>query len=148
MDKTDNILGIGSDHAGFSLKQFLKEKLIKDNWNIEDFGTNSEDSIDYPDIIHPLAKIINEGKIKKGIIICGSGNGSAITANKYLNVRAALCWNLEQTELARLHNDANILSLPGRFIDFDLAYNMVKLFLSTDFEGGRHKRRVEKISLL
>lgn len=148
MNKTDNILGIGSDHAGFSLKQFLKEKLIKDNWNIEDFGTNSEDSIDYPDIIHPLAKILNEGKIKKGIIICGSGNGAAITANKYLNVRAALCWNLEQTELARLHNDANILSLPGRFIDFDLAYNMVKLFLSTDFEGGRHKRRVEKISLL
>ncbi len=146
MVQTDNILAIGSDHAGYPLKEFLKEKLIENNYRIEDFGTDSEESVDYPDIIHPLAKSINEGKIEKGIIICGSGNGVNMVANKYINIRAALCWSPEQVKLVRLHNDANILSLPGRFIDFMLAYKMVKLFLNTDFEGGRHKRRVDKIS--
>ena len=147
MDKENNILAIGCDHAGYPLKEFLKQKLTNDNYSIRDFGTDSEESVDYPDIIHPLAKSINDTKIEKGIIICGSGNGASMVANKYLNIRAALCWNLEQVELARLHNNANILSLPGRFVEFELAYKMVKLFLTTNFEGGRHKRRVDKISL-
>lgn len=148
MVKENTIIAIGSDHAGYILKEFLKTKLSDDNYEFEDFGTDSEESVDYPDIIHPLAKKINEGIIKRGIIICGSGNGASMTANKYSNVRAAVCWSIEQAKLARLHNDANIISLPGRFIDFDDAYEMVKVFLTTGFEGGRHKRRVEKISKL
>ena len=148
MAKKNKILAIGCDHAGYKLKEFLKEKLINENYIIKDFGTDSEESVDYPDIIHPLAKTINENKIERGIIICGSGNGASITANKYQYVRAALCWNMEQARLARLHNDANIISIPGRFVNFELAYKMVKMFLTTSFEGGRHKRRVEKISIL
>ena len=148
MSKKDNILAIGCDHAGYQLKEFLKEKLCEDNYEIKDFGAYSEESVDYPDIIHPLAKLINEKEIERGIIICGSGNGASITANKYINVRSALCWSVEQAELSRLHNEANILSLPARFIDLELAYNIVTKFLLTEFEGGRHKRRVDKISLL
>ena len=139
-------VAIGADHGGFehkeSIKKFLEEKGIE----VKDFGTYSEDSVDYPDLIHPLAKAINDGEYSKGIIMCGSGNGAQMTANKYPNVRAALCWNEEQAELTRLHNNANILSLPGRFIPMETAWKMVSLFLSTDFEGGRHLQRVEKIS--
>jgi len=146
MFKKNKVLIIGSDHGGYKLKEFLKEKLIKKGYKLKDYGTDSEKSIDYPDIIHPLSKSINNSEHEMGIIICGSGNGAQMTANKYPNVRAALCWNLEQTKLSRLHNDANIISLPGRFIDEETAFKMVEIFLNTEFEGGRHKKRVEKIS--
>jgi ribose 5-phosphate isomerase B len=144
-DKKKELL-ISSDHGGYELKQFLINKLKEAGIKIKDFGTHSEDSVDYPDFIHPVAKIVNEGDNETAVIICGSGNGAQMTANKYDNVRAALCWNSEQAELTRRHNDANILSLPGRFIDFDEAWKAVQNFLNTDFEGGRHIRRVEKIS--
>jgi len=137
---------IACDHGGFEMKEYLKNKLIKLGYDIEDMGTYSDASVDYPDMIHPLAKDINDGKYQLGIILCGSGNGAQMTANKYRNVRAALCWSLEQAQLAREHNNANIISLPGRFIKKDLAMEMTLNFLNKEFEGGRHQRRVEKIS--
>ncbi|MCF8405188.1 MAG: ribose 5-phosphate isomerase B [Bacteroidales bacterium] len=137
---------IGSDHGGFDLKQFLVEKLHTEGYNIKDLGTGSIESVDYPDFIHPVAKLIQDGKNKFGIIICGSGQGASMTANKYPNVRAGLCWDVEQARLTRLHNNANIISLPGRFVSFDLALEMVKTFLNTEFEGGRHILRINKIS--
>ncbi|MCF6171359.1 MAG: ribose 5-phosphate isomerase B [Bacteroidales bacterium] len=148
MTKTGITLAMASDHGGFAMKEFLKRKLENQAYKIIDFGTHSEESVDYPDFIHPLANEINKGKIKTGIIMCGSGNGAQITANKYPNVRAALCWNKEQTVLSRQHNNANILALPGRYIPFETAWEMVQLFLSTGFEGGRHLRRIEKIPQL
>jgi ribose 5-phosphate isomerase B len=146
MDKI-KIIPIASDHGGFEMKEFIKEQLIKEGYQVKDFGTFSNDSVDYPDFIHPLAREINEGTYKLGIIICGSGNGAQMVANKYPKVRAALCWSEEITRLARQHNDANILSLPGRFIEKELAAKMVKIFLNTGFEGGRHKIRVDKIKM-
>ena len=140
------ILPMACDHGGFEMKEFLKTKLGKLGYMIKDMGTYSSDSVDYPDFIHLLAKDVNEGEFEMGIILCGSGNGAQMTANKYPNVRAALCWDLEQAKLAREHNNANILSLPGRFIDYALAMEMALKFLNTEFEGGRHQRRVEKIS--
>ena len=145
MTKTGITLAMASDHGGFAMKEFLKQKLENQGYKIIDFGTHSEESVDYPDFIHPLASEINKGKIATGIIMCGSGNGAQMTANKYSNVRAALCCDKEQAVLSRQHNNANILSLPGRFIPFETAWEMVQLFLSTDFEGGRHLRRIEKI---
>ena len=139
------IIPLSSDHGGYEMKEFLKTKLLEEHYTIFDFGTNSSDSVDYPDFIHPLAKAVNDGKYSLGIIICGSGNGAQMTANKYRNVRAALCWNEDITRLAREHNDANILALPGRFIPFEEAWKMVKIFLNTDFQGGRHASRVNKI---
>ncbi len=144
-DKT-KIIAIGSDHGGYELKEFLVEKLKEAGYLLKDYGCYNTTSIDYPDVIHPLANDINNNVYQKGIIICGSGQGVQMTANKYKYVRAALCWNLEQTSLTRQHNDANVLSLPGRFIEFELAYKIVEVFLNTDFEGGRHKIRVDKIS--
>ena len=146
MNDRDKVLVIGADHGGFEMKEFLRKKLTEAGYEIKDFGTNSEESVDYPDIIHPLASAINKGDFERGIILCGSGNGAQITANKYPNVRAALCWNEEQAKLSREHNNSNIISLPGRAIDFDLALKMATIFLDTDFEGGRHARRVSKIS--
>lgn len=140
------ILPIASDHGGYELKEFLKKNLVKEGYKIKDFGTNSTESVDYPDYIHPLAKSVNDEIYETGIITCGSGNGAQMTANKYLNIRAALCWNEEQAYLCRLHNNANIISIPGRFIDFNTAVKMVNIFLTTEFEGGRHIKRVEKIS--
>lgn len=139
---------MAADHGGYEMKEFLKEKLISTGYEIKDFGTFSDESVDYPDFIHPLAHAINEGEYDTGIIFCGSGNGAQITANKYPKVRAALCWNKELAKLAREHNNANVLSLPGRFIPLDLSWDLVQVFLSTPFEGGRHERRVEKISQL
>ena len=139
------IIPIASDHGGFEMKQFLVEKLTEAGFEVKDFGTHSIDSVDYPDMIHPLATAIEKGEFPLGIILCGSGNGAQMTANHHHNVRAALCWNVELAKLARQHNDANIMSLPGRFIDKELAWEMVQAFLSTGFEGGRHIRRVEKI---
>ena len=146
MKKNSTTIAMASDHGGFEMKGFIKTKLKNLGYEIVDFGTNSSESVDYPDFIHPLAKAVNNKKYTVGIIMCGSGNGAQITANKYPNVRAGLCWNVEQAKLTRLHNNANVLSLPGRFVPMDEAWEIVKMFLSTDFEGGRHIRRVEKIS--
>ena len=139
-------LPIASDHAGFEMKEFLCKSLKDKGYILKDLGTYSENSVDYPDFIHPLAKDIDSGKNKFAIIVCGSGNGAQMVANKYPNVRAALCWSDEQAQLARMHNNANIISVPGRFVKQELALKMVITFLETDFEGGRHDRRVKKIS--
>lgn len=140
------MIGIAADHGGFKMKEFIKQKLLESGLEIKDFGTDSEKSVDYPDYIHPLAKQIDKNELSIGIIFCGSGNGAQITANKYPHVRAALCWDVEQTKLTREHNDANVLSLPGRFVSFEDAWLMVQAFLETPFEGGRHALRVAKIS--
>lgn len=137
---------IASDHAGFELKELIKSQFSSFcEW--EDFGTCSWESVDYPDYIHPLAKKIELNVDLKGIIICGSGNGVAMTANKHSNVRAAICWAPEIAALARKHNDANILALPARFISHETAFNIINTFFSTDFEGGRHLLRVNKINI-
>ncbi|MBK9291942.1 MAG: ribose 5-phosphate isomerase B [Bacteroidetes bacterium] len=136
---------IASDHGGFAVKSFLIEKLRQSGFEVVDFGAFSEESVDYPDFIHPLARAVNDGVYSGGIILCGSGNGAQITANKYPGVRAGLCWNVEQARLTRQHNNANIASIPGRFVSKEEAWEIVKAFLSTPFEGGRHQTRVEKI---
>lgn len=148
MGEDSQKIAMASDHGGIEMKKYIKEKLVSNGYEIQDFGTFSDKSVDYPDFIHPLAHAVNEGKYKRGIIICGSGNGAQMTANKYPNIRAALCWNEELTKLAREHNNANVLSLPGRFVPLELSWQMAKIFLSTPFEGGRHQCRVEKISQL
>ncbi|HHT51713.1 MAG TPA: ribose 5-phosphate isomerase B [Bacteroidales bacterium] len=137
---------IASDHAGFELKEFIKERL-KNQIEFIDLGTFSSESIDYPDFAHPLAEKISKNEFNFGLLMCGSGNGVAMTANKHRNVRAALCWNEEITRLARLHNDANVLVFPARFIDYNIVIPMIELFISTPFEGGRHAKRVDKINL-
>lgn len=139
-------IAISCDHAGFDLKERVKEELVAKGIEVKDFGPQTADRMDYPDAIHPLAKAINDGEIESGIIICGSGNGVAMTANKYENVRAGLSWTPEIAELTRLHNDANVLSLPARYISEETALACVKMFLETSFEGGRHATRVEKIA--
>ena len=138
---------IACDHGGFAMKQFIVEKLTENGYEIKDYGCFSPESVDYPDMIHPLAQDIQDGKFPLGIILCGSGNGAQMTANHHPRVRAALCWNVELGKLARQHNNANILALPGRFISNELAWSIVDAFLHTDFEGGRHARRIEKIDL-
>ena len=139
-----NIL-VSNDHAGVELKNAVKKFLEDKGYVVENLGDNSGESVDYPDIIHPLAKEISKNKDKKGIIMCGTGNGVSMVANKYEGVRAGLCWSKEIAELIRKHNDANVLSLPARFISTKEALEIVEVFLNTDFEGGRHERRVEKI---
>ena len=147
MTAPENIIPIGSDHGGYSLKKHIIKQLSKQGFQFKDFGTQSEESVDYPDFIHPVAQAIDCGEYPRGIILCGSGQGANMTANKYPQVRSALVWDIEQTTLSRQHNDANIIALPGRFIDFDLALEMIKVFFATDFEGGRHNIRVNKIPL-
>lgn len=137
---------IASDHAGFLLKEQIKAN-FSDKFEFEDFGTFSEESVDYPDYIHPLAYKISADPEQFGIIVCGSGNGVSMTANKHPDVRAALCWEVEIAKLSRKHNNANILSLPARFISKETAFNILTVFFDTDFEGGRHTIRVEKINL-
>lgn len=138
-------IALGNDHAGpeykFAILEFLKSRNIQ----VINYGTDTSDSVDYPDFVHPVAKDVSDGKADLGIILCGSGNGAAMTANKYQKVRAALCWNKELTELARQHNNANVLSIPARFVSKPQAVDMVKAFLETSFEGGRHQNRVDKI---
>lgn len=141
-----NKISIASDHAGFELKEFIKNYLVNLNFIVKDFGTYSIDSMDYPDIAHPLALSIVNKESDLGIIICGSGNGVNIVVNKYKEIRSALCWNKELAELARKHNDANILALPARFISNYEAKDIVESFLNSSFEGGRHQIRVKKIS--
>lgn len=144
-DKSQKI-ALGSDHAGFELKSFLIKIFNEEGFAYTDFGTYSTESVDYPDFAHKVGKAVNNGEVSRGIVVCGSGNGVCMTVNKYPGVRGALCWNSEQAELTRRHNNANILCLPGRFIDFNEAIKAVKLFLNTEFEGGRHTARVEKIN--
>lgn len=141
------IIPIASDHGGFAMKQYIIDKLKDNGYEVKDFGCFSEENVDYPDMIHPLAREIEKGNFPLGIILCGSGNGAQMTANHHHNVRAALCWNVELGKLARQHNDANILALPGRFISNETGWEIAKAFLTTDFEGGRHERRIAKIEL-
>jgi ribose 5-phosphate isomerase B len=145
-DKTKT-LALGCDQGGYELKEFLKIKLAESGYSVRDFGSYSADSIDYPDMAHPVASAVNNGLFPMALLICGSGNGVCMTANKYPGIRAALCWNTELAKLARLHNNANILCLPGRFITESEAFSAVMAFLTTDFEGGRHQARIDKIPL-
>ena len=138
-------ISIGNDHAGPEYKQAITSFLKNLGHQVKNHGTDDAHSVDYPDFIHPVAKDVEEKKAELGIIICGSGNGAAMTANKYQNIRAALCWNKELVALSRQHNDANILSLPARFISIPQAISMVEVFINTAFEGGRHQSRIDKI---
>ncbi len=137
---------IASDHAGFELKEKIKQQ-FKAEFQWEDLGTHSSESVDYPDFAHPLAEAVSQEEDSYGILICGTGNGVAMTANKHANIRAALSWNSEIAALARQHNNANVLVLPARFISSEMAFDVVKTFFQTSFEGGRHERRVQKINL-
>lgn len=139
-------VAIGADHAGFEYKEAVKQHLEALGWQVDDKGTYSTDSVDYPDFAHPVAEDVAAGIAAFGILICGSGNGVCITANKHAGVRAALCWNEELASLARQHNNANVLCMPARFVSLDLAHKMVEVFIQTDFEGGRHEKRVGKIT--
>ena len=141
------VIPMACDHAGFELKEFLKSALTERGLEIKDFGTYTSDSVDYPDMIHPLTKEINAGNFEFGIIMCGSANGVSMVANKYQNVRCALCWEEEIAQLAKQHNNANIISLPARFISKEKALSIVDAYLNTEFEGGRHQKRVEKIPI-
>ena len=138
-------IAIGNDHAGTEYKLAIVGLLKSMNVELTNYGTDGSDSVDYPDFVHPVAKAVEAGLVDFGIVICGSGNGASMTANKYQKVRSALCWTKEIVELARTHNDANILSLPARFISLPQALEMVSIFLNTEFEGGRHERRIEKM---
>jgi len=138
-------IAIGGDHAGFAYKEVLKNSLVKQGITVIDFGPMSVASVDYPDFAHPVANAVEHNECELGILICGSGNGVAITANKHQGIRAALCWTEELGVLARQHNNANILCLPARFIDIDLAQNITNRFVVTPFEGGRHENRINKI---
>ena len=139
-------ISIGNDHAGTDYKFAIIEMLQAKGHQVTNYGTDSEESVDYPDFAHPVATDVSEGKADFGIVICGSGNGIAMTVNKHSKVRAALCWMKEIAVLARQHNDANIISIPARFTSIPQAVDMVEAFLNTDFEGGRHQNRVDKIS--
>ena len=138
-------ISIGSDHAGPLYKKEIIRLLMLKGHDIFNHGTNTEESVDYPDFIHPVAKDVSAQNSDLGIIICGSGNGAAMTANKHRKIRAALCWTNELVSLARQHNNANILSIPARFVSISQALQMVDTFISTDFEGGRHQERIDKI---
>ena len=139
-------IAIGNDHAGTAYKHEIIKLLEVKGYTVENFGTDTESSVDYPDFIHPVANAVETDKADFGIIICGSGNGAQMTANKHQNIRAALCWNNELVALARQHNNANILSIPARFVSVHQALTFVEIFLNTTFEGGRHQNRVGKIS--
>ena len=138
-------IAIACDHAGFDYKEIIK-KHLETHYEVKDFGTFSKDSVDYPDFVHPSANAVESGECDFGILICGSGQGVAIAANKHQQIRCALCWMPELAELARKHNNANMIALPARFIASELALDIVDKFLGTDFEGGRHENRVAKIS--
>ena len=139
------VIGLASDHAGFELKQYVKQWLEAKGWEYKDFGTYSTDSCDYPDFAHPLALAVEAGECYPGIAICGSGEGIGMTLNKHQGIRAALCWIPEIAHLARQHNDANVLVMPGRFINTEMADKIMSEFFTTDFEGGRHQARIDKI---
>ncbi|MCH7514149.1 MAG: ribose 5-phosphate isomerase B [Bacteroidetes bacterium] len=139
-------IALGGDHVGFEFKSDLVESLRGQGHDVKDFGTYTDESVDYPDYVHPVAEAVEVGLYDFGLLICGSGNGVAMTANKHSGIRAALCWTSELAALARQHNNANILCMPARFISHESALEIAEMFLSSKFEGGRHERRVKKIS--
>ena len=139
-------IALGADHAGFELKNLVKEWLTPQVEVLKDLGTDSEESVDYPDFAHAVAGEVEKGKYEMGILICGSGLGVDMTANKHQGIRSALCWNKEIGKLAKSHNNANVICLPGRFISFEEAKEILNTFFNTEFEGGRHDRRINKIS--
>jgi ribose 5-phosphate isomerase B len=139
-------VAIGADHAGFEYKTAIAELLKEKGLEVKDFGTYSADSVDYPDFAHPVASAVEDGEAAWGILICGSANGVAITANKHRGIRAALCWNKEVAEITRKHNNANIICIPARFVSIQEATGMITAFNETEFEGGRHQNRVSKIA--
>ena len=139
-------IAIGNDHAGPDYKKAIVAMLQTKGYEVKNYGTDTFDSVDFPDFGHPVANDVSEGNVDFGIVICGSGNGIAITANKHQKVRAALCWTKEIATLARQHNDANVISIPARFTSIQQAVEMVETFLNTNFEGGRHANRVNKIA--
>ena len=138
-------ISIGNDHAGVNLKKAIIKYLEQKGHHLTNHGTNNGNSADYPDFIHPVALDVEEKKSDFGIIVCGSGNGAAMTANKHQKIRAALCWSGETTILSRQHNDANIISIPARFVNVEQTLEMIELFINTPFEGGRHQKRINKI---
>ena len=138
-------IAIGNDHAGVEVKRKIENYLCEKGYSVINKGSNGKESVDYPDFIHPVSLEVKEKKAQIGIIICGSGNGAAMTANKHKGIRAAICWNEEIAELARQHNDANIISIPSRFLSEEETISIVEVFIKTDFDGGRHKRRIDKI---
>jgi len=145
---TENqMIAVGSDHAGFDYKEKIKEMLIAEGYSVNDFGTFSKDSVDYPDFVHPLAESVEKKETDFGILVCGSGQGVCITANKHQDIRAALCWTKDLAEMTRKHNNANVLCLAERYMELTDVLEIVKTFLATEFEGGRHERRVSKIKL-
>jgi ribose 5-phosphate isomerase B len=139
-------IAIGSDHAGYACKEMLKAYL--GDYDLQDFGTYTAESVDYPDFAHPVSESVVGEEVEFGILVCGSANGVAITANKHQGIRAAICWEIEIARLARMHNNANIICIPARFVSEILAQEMVNTFLTTTFEGGRHQTRVDKIAVL
>ncbi len=143
--KNGTPIGIACDHAGYELKQYLLEVFKQKKIGVRDFGTHSADSCDYPDCAHPLALAVENGEVYPGIAICGTGNGIAITLNKHQGIRAGLCWSVEIARLIRMHNDANICVMPGRFVSKEEAMFITDTFLNTSFEGGRHQLRIDKI---
>jgi ribose 5-phosphate isomerase B len=140
-------IAIAGDHAGFTYKALLTKHLAARGIAVKDFGTDSEASCDYPDYVHPLANAIEAGEFSLGILICGSANGVCMTANKHAKIRAAIAWEVELAQLARQHNDANVICIPARFVSEALACELIDAFIDTDFEGGRHQRRVDKIAI-
>ena len=139
-------IAVGSDHAGYQYKTVIVGLLRDKGFKVKDFGTSSKDSVDYPDFAHPVASAVENGDAGCGVLICGSGNGVAITANKHQGIRAAICWMTDLARLAREHNDANVICIPARFVSTPQAEEMVNIFLNTAFEGGRHEKRVDKIA--
>lgn len=139
-------IAIGADHAGFGYKQIIVEWLKGLGYQVQDFGTDNQDSVDYPDFAHPTASFVESGNAAFGILLCGSANGVAITANKHQGIRAGLCWDNDVAKLVRLHNDANIICIPARFVSLENAQHMIETFINTEFEGGRHANRTAKIS--
>jgi len=140
-------IGLASDHAGYEVKEFIRMLLNKKDIPCIDYGAHSSESVDYAEYGHKLAEAIEKGEVSAGIAVCGSGNGINMTLNKHAIIRSALCWNEKVTALARAHNDANVLALPGRFLSMDLVEKMVDIFLNTPFEGGRHQKRIEEIPI-
>jgi len=148
MDTQPLPIGFACDHAGVEIKEALMKHVAELGYEVRDFGTDTSDSCDYPDYAHPLAEAVEAGAVYPGIGLCGSGNGIGMTLNKHQSIRAALCWNDETARLSRAHNDANVLVLPARFVTVEEAVRMVDIFLTTTFDGGRHRRRVEKIPVV
>ncbi len=140
-------IALSADHAGFGMKETIKKWLENEGFDVKDFGTHSEESTDYPDYAHPMAEFIESGEAQLGYTFCGSGNGIAMTANKHQGIRCALCWNEELAALAKQHNNANVCSIPARFVSTEKGLSIAKTFLENEFEGGRHQRRVEKIAI-